>query len=68
MKRKAYKITIKLVFEDTMIHSQTSMKKAIEEVKMVATDYFKDKFKDNEVINPNRIICKAEKYEEESFN
>lgn len=68
MKRKSYKITIKLVFEDTMVHSQTSMKKAIDEVKMVSLEYFKGKFKDNEIVIPSKIICKAEKYEEESFN
>lgn len=64
MKRKNYKVRIKLIFETTMDHSQTSMKKAQEDVNRVLTDYLKDKklnilnlFEDE----PPRIIYKVEK-------
>lgn len=67
MKRKNYKIRIKLIFETTMDHSQTSMKKAQEDVNRVLTDYLKDKklnilnlFEDE----PPRLIYKVEKYDE----
>ena len=43
MKRKNYKVKVKLIFETTMDHSQTSMKKAQEDVNRVLTDYLKDK-------------------------
>ena len=43
MKRKNYIVRIKLIFETTMDHSQTSMKKAQEDVNRVLTDYLKDK-------------------------
>ena len=43
MKRKNYKVKIKLVFETTMNHSQTSMEKAKEDVNRVLTNYLKDK-------------------------
>lgn len=67
MKRKNYKVRIKLIFETTMDHSQTSMKKAQEDVNRVLTDYLKDKklnilnlFEDE----PPRLIYKVEKYDE----
>jgi len=67
MKRKNYKVKIKLIFETTMDHSQTSMKKAQEDVNRVLTDYLKDKklnilnlFNDR----PPHIIYKVEKYDE----
>ena len=41
MKRKNYKVKIKLVFETTMNHSQTSMEKAKEDVNRVLTNYLK---------------------------
>ena len=69
MKRKNYKVKIKLIFETTMDHSQTSMKKAQEDVNRVLTDYLKDKklnilnlFKDN----PPHIIYKVEKNDDEN--
>ena len=69
MKRKNYKVKIKLIFETTMDHSQTSMKKAQEDVNRVLTDYLKDKklnilnlFKDN----LPHIIYKVEKYDDEN--
>ena len=43
MKRKNYKVKVKLIFETTMDHSQTSMQKAQEDVNRVLTDYLKDK-------------------------
>ncbi len=67
MKRKNYKVKVKLIFETTMDHSQTSMKKAQEDVNRVLTDYLKDKklnilnlFEDE----PPRLIYKVEKYDE----
>ena len=67
MKRKNYKVKIKLIFETTMDHSQTSMKKAQEDVNRGLTDYLKDKklnilnlFNDR----PPHIIYKVEKYDE----
>lgn len=65
MKMKRYKVKIKLVFETTMDHSQTSMKKAQYDVNRVLTDYLKNRklnilnlFDDN----PPHIIYKVEKY------
>ena len=67
MKMKRYKVKIKLVFETTMDHSQTSMKKAKYDVNRVLTDYLKNRklnilnlFDDN----PPHIIYKVEKYED----
>lgn len=64
MKRKNYKVKVKLIFENPMDHSQTSMQKAQEDVNRVLTDYLKDKklnilnlFNDR----PPRIIYKVEK-------
>ena len=64
MKRKKYKVRVKLIFETTMDHSQTSMKKAQEDVNRVLTDYLKNKklnilnlFDDK----PPHIIYKVEK-------
>ena len=64
MKRKNYKVKVKLIVETPMDHSQTSMKKAQEDVNRVLTDYLKDKklnvlnlFNDR----PPRIIYKVEK-------
>ena len=66
MKRKNYKVKVKLVFETTMDHSQTSMKKAREDVNRVLTDYLKDK-KLN-ILNlfemPPHIIYKVEKLDD----
>ena len=67
MKMKRYKVRIKLVFETTMDHSQTSMKKVKYDVNRVLTDYLKNRklnilnlFDDN----PPHIIYKVEKYED----
>lgn len=67
MKMKRYKVKIKLVFETTMDHSQTSMKKAQYDVNRVLTDYLKNRklnilnlFDDT----PPHIIYKVEKYED----
>ena len=64
MKRKNYKITVKVNYTLTMDHSQTSMQKAQEDVNRVLTDYLKNKklnilnlFNDR----PPRIIYKVEK-------
>ena len=63
MKRKRYKVRVKLVFETTMDHSQTSMKKAQEDVNRLVNDYL-----NNEKLNITklfdekpRVIYKVEK-------
>jgi len=43
MKRKNYRVNVKLIFETSMDHSQTSMRKAQEDVNRVLTDYLKDR-------------------------
>lgn len=67
MKMKRYKVKVKLIFETSMDHSQTSMKKAQEDVNRVLTDYLKNRklnilnlFEDK----PLHIIYKVEKYYE----
>lgn len=66
MKRKIYKVKVKLIFETVMDHEQTSMKRAEEDVNRVLTNYLKDKklnilnlFEDE----PPHIIVKAIKYD-----
>ena len=68
MKRKSYRVKVKLIFETTMDHSQTSMKKAQEDVNRVLTDYLKNRklnilnlFEDK----PPHIIYKVEKKSDE---
>ncbi len=63
MKRKNYRVRIKLIFETTMDHSQTSMKMAQEDVNRVLTDYLKNKKLNilNLFQEPPRIIYKVEK-------
>lgn len=63
MKIKRYRVKVKLVFETTMDHSQTSMKKAEEDVNRLVKDYL-----NNEKLNilklfdeKPRIIYKVEK-------
>lgn len=60
MKRKNYKITLKIKYETTMLHSQTSAKKAVEDVVMVWTDMLKQDKTLNELFDlPPQIICMA---------
>ena len=63
MKVKRYRVKVKLVFETTMDHSQTSMKKAEEDVNRLVKDYL-----NNEKLNilklfdeKPRVIYKVEK-------
>ena len=63
MKMKRYRVKVKLVFETTMDHSQTSMKKAQEDVNRLVKDYL-----NNEKLNimklfdeKPRVIYKVEK-------
>lgn len=67
MKRKNYKVRIKLIFETTMEHSQTSMKKAQEDVDRVLTNYLKGKRMNilNLFNEPPHIIYKVEKINED---
>ena len=60
---KRYRVKVKLVFETTMDHSQTSMKKAQEDVNRLVKDYL-----NNEKLNilklfdeKPRVIYKVEK-------
>ena len=69
MEMKRYKVKIKLIFETTMDHSQTSMEKAQYDVNRVLTDYLKNRklnilnlFDDR----PTHIIYKVEKYKDEN--
>lgn len=66
MKRKNYKVKVKLIYETVMDHSQTSMKKAQEDVDRVLTNYLKGKKMNilNLFDNPPRIIYKVEKKNE----
>ena len=63
MKMKRYRIKVKLVYETTMDHSQTSMKKAQEDVNRLVKDYL-----NNEKLNilklfdeKPQVIYKVEK-------
>lgn len=70
MKRKNYRVRIKLIFETTMDHSQTSMKMAQEDVNRVLTDYLKGKKVNilNLFNEPPRIIYKVEKIDKPYWN
>lgn len=66
MKRKKYKVKVKLIFETIMDHEQLSMAKAEEDVSRVLNDYLKNRklnilnvFDDK----PPHIIVKAQKYD-----
>lgn len=63
MKRKNYSVKVKLIFETTMDHSQTSMRKAQEDINRVLTDYLKNRKLNilNLFENPPHIIYKVEK-------
>lgn len=63
MKKKRYKIRVKLIFETTMDHSQESMDKAKRDIDRVLKDYLKDKKLNilNLFQDPPRIIYKIEK-------
>ena len=51
MKMKRYRVKVKLVFETTMDHSQTSMKKAQEDVNRLVNDYL-----NNEKLNITKLF------------
>ena len=60
MKRKNYKITIKLKYETTMLHSGTSAEKAISDVVKVWIDILKQyRTLKNLFELPPHIICTA---------
>lgn len=60
MKRKNYKITIKIKYETTMLHSGTSAEKAIADVVKVWTEILKqDRTLKNLFELPPHIICTA---------
>ena len=71
MKRKKYKVRIKLIFETSMDHEQVNMEKAKQDVDRVLTEYLKNR-KLN-ILNlvddkPPRIIYKVEKYDKKLWN
>lgn len=60
MKRKNYKITIKIKYETTMLHSGTSAEKAKADVVRVWTDLLKQNKTLNNLFElPPQIICTA---------
>ena len=60
MKRKNYRVTIKFKFETSMLHSQTSARKAAEDVIRVYTDILNRDEKLKKVFeNPPQVICKV---------
>ena len=60
MKRKNYKITIKIKYETTMLHSGTSAEKARADVVKVWTDILKqDRILKNLFELPPHIMCTA---------
>lgn len=64
MKRKNYKVEVKLIFTTTMDHSQTSMKKAKSEVEMVVNDYIKNGLDIRKIFDKTpHIISKVTKYD-----
>lgn len=71
MKRKKYKVRIKLIFETSMDHEQVNMEKAKQDVDRVLKGYLKNR-KLN-ILNlvddkPPRIIYKVEKYDKKLWN
>lgn len=63
MKMKRYRVKVKLVFETTMDHSQTSMKKAQEDVNRLVKDYLNNEKLDITKLfdEKPRVIYKVEK-------
>ena len=63
MKMKRYRVKVKLVFETTMDHSQTSMRKAEEDVNRLVNDYLKNEKLDITKLfdEKPRLIYKVEK-------
>lgn len=63
MKMKRYRVKVKLVFETTMDHSQTSMKKAEEDVNRLVKDYLNNEKLDITKLfdEKPRVIYKVEK-------
>ena len=63
MKMKRYRVKVKLVFETTMDHSQTSMRKAEEDVNRLVNDYLNNEKLDITKLfdEKPRLIYKVEK-------
>ena len=59
MKRKKYRITIKMIKETTMDHEHESIEKALEDVKLVVENSTKDSL--NQIFNSKpKFIYKVE--------
>lgn len=64
MKRKTYKVIVKVTYVTTMNHQQTSMSKAKEDVKKVIENYLKDGADIRNIFDkPPHTIYKVEKYD-----
>lgn len=63
MRRKIYKVKVKVQFETTMDHSQTSMEKAKQDVEKLINDYIRAGLDIKKVFEkPPRLIFKVEKH------
>lgn len=63
MKRKKYRVTVKVTYVTTMDHEQTSMEKAKNDVKKVVENYLKDGADIRNIFDkPPHTIYKVEKY------
>lgn len=64
MKRKKYKVQVKLVFTTIMDHEQTSMENAKKDVQRVINDYIKNKLDITKMFDtPPHTIYKVDKYD-----
>lgn len=61
MRRKVYKVKVKIQFETTMDHSQTSMERAKQDVEKLINDYLKQGLDIRKIFEkPPRLIFKVE--------
>ncbi len=64
MKRKKYKVTVKVIYVTTMDHEQTSMDNAKNDVKKVIENYIKDGVDIRNIFDKiPQTIYKVEKYD-----
>ena len=64
MKRKKYKVTVKLITKTTMIHEQKNMKNAQKDIERVINDYVKNGMDLKTIFNDKlEFIYKVEMYD-----
>lgn len=64
MKRKKYKVRVKIEYVTAMDHEQTSMERAKLDVKRLIDDYIRQGLDLSKIFNePPHIIFKVEKYD-----